>query len=532
MISSINILLAFLWVCSAVVDYSDFCYLWQLKEYRIDRMRDFMSTEQGKQFWRRYVMIWRSGIAIVIFFWPINSIPMLKYFLLAIFGFELFKNIYFGTKHKLRHPVFTKKALILIFGAIFIEGFLFVLTRDWTLLFLLMILRFFTLSVLVYLFMAPTLWMKKYYIGKASKKLSRYKKLTIIGITGSYGKTSVKNFLSHILGGKHRVIKTPKNINTEIGIANFIRQYDFSDVDIFVVEMGAYKIGDIKMICDMVKPKIGILTAISEQHLSLFGNIKQTQSAKYELLRSLPSNGLAVVNIDNPYCREFIHELKCKVYTFGVDLDFSPNCLIKDVAGDKDGLSCSGELNNNPWKLVTPLVGAHNATNLAPCILVANYLGLSNELIFEQCKTIERDDNTIKMYKYGNSTVIDDSYNSNFNGFCAALDILSTFSSASQRVVITRGILELGEKSDELHEKIGEEIAYVADKLIVINKDFEEPLRRGVGSKFNTEVLLIDDPEKLKAYITDLKNQNAAILFENRVPAIIHDEILNTNESK
>jgi len=532
MISNINVLIGVLWFASAIVDYSDFCYVWQWKDYRLDRMRDFMSTQRGKDFWRKYSLLWRSLIVIVVFFWPINNILTIKYFLIALFSFELIKNGYFFFKHKLPHPVFTKKAMLLIAVSLFVEAGLFAIMKDWSVPFLLMILRFFILSFVSILFLLPTRLAKKYIIKKAGKKIAKNKDLIVIGVTGSYGKTSVKTFLSHILSKKFKVIKTPKNINTETGIAFFILKNNFSDVDIFVVEMGAYRIGEIKMICDMVKPKIGILTAISDQHLALFGDIKQTQSAKYELLHSIPKDGLSVVNADNPLCREYLDDLDSEVLTFGLDEEQKPTCLIKDVQSTKDGLSCSNLIKGETINIKTALVGAHNVMNLAPCILVANYLGMSMQEIIEQSKTLEAPDKTLKIYKYGKSTIIDDSYNANYHGFCSALDVLSTFPSELERVVITNGIPELGSKSREIHEKIGGEIAYVADILVVVNKDFIKPLEKGVGEKYNTKVLFIDNANELVSFVKKFKDKETVILIESRVMPSVYEEIIsNKNES-
>ena len=279
------------------------------------------------------------------------------------------------------------------------------------------------------------------------------------------------------------------------------------------------------MICDMVKPSIGVLTAITDQHLSLFGDITQTQEAKYELLRSLPTNGLSVVNIDNKYCREFLHELKTNIATFGVENELTPTCLIKDVAASMEGITCSGMMDKKMWNLTAPLVGAHNAVNLAPCLLIAHHLGMNDTDIAEQCKTLKLPDKTMKIYKYGSSTVIDDSYNANYDGFCAALDTLSAFPSKF-KIVITNGIPELGKKSFETHEKIGEEISYTSDILVVVNKDFYEPLKKGVGEKFKTKVYLIEEADKLENFIDEFKDKDAVILIESRIQKSVYDKII------
>ncbi|MEK7065291.1 MAG: UDP-N-acetylmuramoyl-tripeptide--D-alanyl-D-alanine ligase [Patescibacteria group bacterium] len=522
MISPINLFIAFLWFLSAVVDYADFCYIWQLKEYRIDRFRDFLTTEQGKYFWIRYRLMWRSLIAIVIFFWPINDMVDVKYLLILLFIVDLAHALLKTFTKQMQRPVLTKKAIIIILASIFAEGMIFVILRDWTIFLLLLIVRFFILTAVVIVLQRLSNFIKNYYIRMAGKKLSFYPNLTIIGITGSYGKTSVKNFLTHILSGKYNTISAPKNINTDIGVAEFVLRTDFAKTNIFIVEMGAYKIGEIKKICDMVKPKIGILTAISEQHLSLFGDIKKTQQAKYELLLSLPADGLAVVNADNAYCRECLHEIKAPVMTFGIEPENNPTYLIENIKSGLNGTTWRRMVNGQETKVESPLIGEYTVMNVAPCALVALHLQMTIEQINAQIKTLPPN---IKISESAGRTVIDDSYNSNPDGFRAALDILNKFSSEKKRIIITRGMLELGERSDEIHRQIAEDIEFVADELVVITKDFVEPLRSPLNEKYRTNFVLKDNPIELLKYVKELRDTNCVILLENRVPWTIRREL-------
>lgn len=522
MISPINLFIAFLWFLSAVVDYADFCYIWQLKEYRIDRFRDFLTTEQGKYFWVRYRLMWRSLIAIVIFFWPINEMLSFKYMLIGLFMVDILNAGFEIATRQIRRPSLTKKAIIIILSSMLAEGLIFALLRDWTVFLLLLIVRFLILTAVVVVLQRLSALIKAYYIKMAGKKLSFYPKLTVIGVTGSYGKTSVKNFLTHILSGKYNAICAPKNINTDIGVAGFILRTDFAKASMFIVEMGAYKTGEIKKICDMVKPKIGILTAISEQHLSLFGDIKKTQQAKYELLLSLPDNGLAIVNADNAYCRECLHQIKAPVVTFGIEPENNPAYLIEDIKSGLSGTTWKRMVNGNETKVESPLIGEYTVMNVAPCVLVALHLQMTVEQINTQIKTLPPN---IKISESAGRTIIDDSYNSNPDGFRAALDILNKFPSDKKRIIITRGMLELGERSDEIHRQIAEDIEFVADELVVITKDFVEPLRSSLNEKYRTNFVLKDNPTELLKYVKELRDTNCVILLENRVPTAVRQEL-------
>ncbi|MBI5222336.1 MAG: UDP-N-acetylmuramoyl-tripeptide--D-alanyl-D-alanine ligase [Candidatus Magasanikbacteria bacterium] len=522
MFSPINWIIFFLWALSAVIDYSEFCYIWQLKEYRWDRFRDFLSTKQGRTYWVKYRLLWRSLVAIVIFFWPINSVPIIKYILIMLFAVDLSYNALKLYRSKLVRPKYTVKAMAIIIFAAGIEGAIFLIARDWILFLVLLIVRFLILTVAVLLLTRAFNLYKRYMVLKASRKLLEYPNLLVVGVTGSYGKSTVKKFLHHILEPKYHVIRTPRNINTEIGVAQFVLSTNLAGVEIFIVEMGAYRIGEIALICGMVKPKIGILTAINEQHLSLFGDIKKTQQAKYELLRSLPADGLAVINADNFYCREKVKELKCNVLSYGTDETRHPDCLIKEARSNLDGISFIAESRGKEHNFSSPIVGEHNIMNIAPCLLVAEKLEVSDEAIGRAVATLPP---SLKIFKYGECDIIDDSYNSNPDGFRAALDVLNKYPTEKKRIIITRGMLELGEKSDEIHERIGEEISIVADELVIITEDFVEPLGRGVAGRFKTTVVLKLTPADLLAYLQSLKKAPSVILLENRIPDSVMAEI-------
>ena len=527
MISPINILIGFLWFISAIVDYADFCFLWQLKEYRRDRFRDFMSTEQGRRYFLRFSFFYRFLALLVGILWPFNDVYNLKLIIILVLLFDLTGAIFRLFKHRLKRPKPTAKALGIVAASILFESIIFFMIRYWTFLFLLYLARFFLLTCIVAFFEVPTRISKKIIISWATKKMKKYPHITVVGITGSYGKSSVKEFAAHFLSQKFNVIKTPKNNNSEIGVAKFILKTDFSQAQFFVVEMGAYKTGEIQLICEIVKPKIGILTAIAGQHLSLFGSMKNIQQAKYELLRSIPADGLIITNADNPYCMELLSELNCKnVQTFGADPDNHPDCLITDIKTSVTGTEFEGTYLGRTGRVKTPVIGAHHAYNISAAVILALHFQLNKEQINKAFESLPTDiHGSLKIYSYGKATIVDDSYNSNPDGFKSALDVLTSFPSEKRRIVITRGMLELGEQSEELHEKIGEEIAFTADELVVITKDFIEPLKRGVGNKYRTEVLLKDDAEQLMAYIKLLKDENCVILLENRLPLGVYNEL-------
>lgn len=511
-----------LWGFSALMDYLDFASILQLKEYRLDRLRDFWKSQQGQRYVRRYGLLWRMLICMALLFWPINPNITIRYILLGLFSLDAVRLVYVLGTHKLRRPKATVKAGAIVATAFLLEVGLALYKHSWDAVFGLIIFRPFLIASITFLSNKITRQLKNWYIYRASRKLAKHPNLTIIGITGSYGKSTVKEYSSHILSKKFRVLKTPGNINTDIGVALFLLRQNLAEADVLVVEMGAYKIGEIDKICQMVKPKIAVLTAIIEQHLILFGSIKNVQTAKYELLRSIPADGLVVTNADNKYCTEYLTELTCQnQQTFGEESENQPTLLIEET-GFRNGFASGRYLyQGNSWHITAPVVGAHQISNLAPAVMVATHLGMSQEEITVACATLPAGDHGLRIFPFGQATIIDDSYNSNPKGFTAALEVMGSFPSSQSRVVITRGMMELGERHEELHETIAEEIAFYADTLVIITPDAATPLKRGVGrlhDKFHLSIEEIYEHTALRNYLLGLKETSSVILLENRIP--------------
>ena len=460
-----------IWVLVAILDYAKYGYAWQLKEYRWRNMRDYLRSKRGRQLVFN-PLAFRQGIA---------------------------------------RPRFTVKIILILLGSLSIEVLIIYFWKYWWVVILLLLFRFLIVSGVVVLMYIPTMLFKRWYIYLATAKLKKYKNLKVIGVTGSYGKTTVKEILAQVLSTKFLVIKTPEYINTEIGIARFILQEDFSKVQVFIVEMGAYNPGDIKIIAEMVRPQVGILTAINEQHLSLFGSLKKIQSTKYELLNILPANGLAIVNADCVLCMEFLNKLKSLSVTFGVKhpAQYQATNLTSNIFGIK--FQC----NNLYYESL--LIGQHNIINILPAIIVAEKLGMSANKIQQTIKRINLPLSNSILKKLGKAQMINDSYNANPDGFLAMLDLLKDLKKVNQKViVITRGINELGEESAKKHRLIGKYIAEVADVLVIISPDYEEYLRIGAGETM-LKIKTIFNGNELLQYIKELEKTDSLILFANKL---------------
>ena len=244
-------------------------------------------------------------------------------------------------------------------------------------------------------------------------------------------------------------------------------------------------------------------------------------------MEALPNDGLAIVNVDNELCREGLSRLNTKVRTYGSDSDCAPTVRIINVENMNGGGRIEGkvEFDNTIYTVDLPILGKHNFWNFVAAGLVAGHFGFTYDDIKDQTKNISLPERTLGEFEYGNCTIIDDSYNSNPDGFKAALAHLGTYSSTRKRVVITRGMLELGGKSEEIHEQIAGEIDFVTDVLVIINEDYSDSLQKGVVGKYRTDILLRYEDESLLKYIKSLKHTDSVILLENRIPQKVYNEI-------
>lgn len=310
------------------------------------------------------------------------------------------------------------------------------------------------------------------YWKEAEAILQSMPELKIVGITGSYGKTSTKHYLHRILSEDFDVLMTPGSYNTPMGVIRTVREMMKPYNSIFICEMGAKQVGDIKEICDLVHPQYGIVTAVGPMHLESFKSIENVQKTKFELVDALPSDGLAVINNDFEYCanRE-VDNVEAVRYCVGdsnsegcryvaEDVRYTPSGTEFTVKGP-DGFSLG---------LTTKLVGGCNISNLLAAVIIALKFGMKPEKIKRAVASIEQVEHRLSIKKTpGGITIIDDAFNSNPSGSKMALEVLSTFKKG-KRIVVTPGMIELGERQAELNEALGEEIAATCDVAIVVGE--------------------------------------------------------------
>ena len=522
----------FFWIFHILRRILLWLHFWQLKEYRIDRFLDGIGQN------KILLLPKSSSIAFFLaifypFFLKINlsflvGENIFKFFTFLFYAFFGAYSIYSFSKRKWSLPKFTKKTIIILSFIIFLVIFLLLLFKESLFLVLLIFEIIFPLflSFCVLIFQVPTYFAKRIIFRKARKKREGMKDLIVIGITGSYGKTSTKEFLAKIIGEKYNILKTEGNNNTEIGVAQTILKKLNKKHQVFICEMAAYKKGEIKTICDIAKPQIGILTGISNQHISLFGSLNNIINAKYELIASLPSDGLAIFNGVNKECLKLYQRTSIKkhIYSFsenGSDL-FASNINEGDSFLEFDMKAKSKNV-----KVKLNITGKQYIENFLGATLCALSLKMTLLQIKKEALKIEPESTIMKKIKSKNGVfVIDDSYSQNPDGVYAAINCLKNYS--KKKIVIMPCLIELGKSAPSIHKNIGKKIGEVCDLAIITTPYFFRELKLGakeVGMNEGKILFLKTSTEILKNLEGYFEKENV-ILLEGRIPEELKKAIL------
>jgi len=378
---------------------------------------------------------------------------------------------------------------------------------------------------------------KNYQIRKYKIKIDnlKSKNLKVIAITGSAGKTTVKNIVTKILKTKYKVLQTPKSYNTFYGITKVIN-YELDDsYNFFVVEVGAYKIGEIKEIMKFLQPDYSILTTINEQHIERFGNIKNTTQAKFEIIDYAPKDNIAFANATNKRIKNRItnNNIYKKVIQYGI-LQESMQQTRKNIGVDLLNYNYKVEpensvinftynnlqsqfkvkIKNNLYNFKTRMLGKNNAQNILVSALLCEKIGISKGTIQNTINSLKPLDNRLQIKKLKNYTLIENSYSSNVEGFKENIEIAKN-TKRELKVIVTGGIVELGFKEQEIHNKLGKKINTIFDYVFLVGKNSRtKALSKNIKKN---KVTFIKNTLDYKEQIEKLKLKDIVVLMENDI---------------
>ncbi len=376
-------------------------------------------------------------------------------------------------------------------------------------------------------------------INKAKKKFNSIRnQVTLIGITGSQGKTTTKELLYEVLKTKYKVAKTPENYNTDIGVSLAIMSEIQDDTEIFIAEMGAYKRGEIKKIVNSFTPDISLITDIDTQHIGIFGGRKELAEGKSEIVRYMRTNGLAVLNGDNEACREIADKLENFIILVSSDkgnflklnkIESPKRKYIKatNVKANNGSVSFTIKDNNEESKIRLVNFGKHLVNNVLEVIATATKLDMTiSEVVNALEKTkielprlsIDTGDN--------NTIIINDSYSSSYKGFIAAVEFMNEIpmDKNAKRIVITKGILELGREKKTIYKDLMNKIRKDIDILItsdsLLYKTFEE-------ENLNVEIIKVRTADDMIYKFREKAKPNDVVLLEGRLSPLVLQAIVS-----
>lgn len=488
-------------------------HIYQLNHYKVDAQINWIG--------RNILKLLIQSVIYVILILAINiDISIYSALTIGLLLLAIFINIPKKAKKPL---VYTSRVKRLIISTYILIGIAFLVIRQQNIILIISYVLMGLTPILVLLmdFINKPInnLVNRKYVNEAKKIIDEMPNLIVIGITGSYGKTSTKNYLYKLLSSKYNVLMTPKNYNTTLGVTMTIRNELKATHEIFICEMGATRVNDIKEICDIVKPKYGIITSIGPQHLESFKSIENVVKTKFELADSLPEDGIAFLNYDNNYIRE--HKISKKMVTYGIEKSKEKDYLAYEINATDKGLSFKmKDADTEEYTFNTKVLGKHNIVNISGCIAVASKLGIPMKTLVQRVKLIEAVEHRQQLIESGSDLIIDDAYNSNPSGAESALETLNMFE--GEKILITPGMIELGEKQYDCNYEFGKQAAKVCDHIILVGKKQTKPIYDGIMSmKYKKEKLqVVEDVKEGIKIARSLKTgkKRRVILLENDLP--------------
>lgn len=356
------------------------------------------------------------------------------------------------------------------------------------------------------------------YINDAMRMIDEMKSLDVIGVTGSYGKTSVKHILHTILSSKFSTLMTPESYNTPMGVTITIRNQLKPIHEVFIAEMGAKQIGDIQEICEIVHPKYAVITAIGPQHLETFGSLENVQKTKFEIVESLPADGVAFLNIDDKNIASYQVKNPCKIITYGID---HPEAYVraKEIVFNGNGSSFMVEVEDEEVQFQSKLLGKHNVYNVLCAIAVGLEMGIPLKKMAAAVQKVRPVQHRLELRKVNaHLTIIDDAFNSNPVGSKMALEVLKVM--PGQKIMMTPGMIELGQRQYDCNYDFGVLSADVCDYVILVGPKQTQPIQDGLQSVHYPKekmIVVANLNEGFKA-VNQVAKGNSFVLIENDLP--------------
>jgi UDP-N-acetylmuramoyl-tripeptide--D-alanyl-D-alanine ligase len=369
------------------------------------------------------------------------------------------------------------------------------------------------------------------FVDRAKRKLADVGPL-VIGITGSFGKTTTKACVDSVAELRGPSYATPASFNSYLGVVRAINEGLTSRHRSFVVEMGAYRRGDVAELCELVRPRIGVLTAIGPAHLERFGSIDAIEQAKGELAEALPPDGTFVTSADDERCVRAAGRTQARVLLFSTAQAPGAEITAHDISMAEGTTrftlrraSATGQPEETPVR--TRLLGRHNVANLLAAAAVGVSMELPLDAIARALARVTPPAHRLSpiLNRQAGIVVIDDAYNSNPVGAAAALEVLGSHS-ATRRVLVTPGMVELGEREEEENQAFGRRAAEVCDLVVLVGEERSRPILDGLHAAAfpDSQIHVVANTAEAQTLLAQTTRRGDVVLFENDLPDLYAED--------
>lgn len=474
-----------------------FAALFQQKEWRLDRLREHLRRDgwAGQLFGRIRPLSVLVGLLLL---GVTSSVGVANVWLFAIAGLSIVQI----ALRKQRYPRPTSKAMTLLATALLLDTVLITLNGRYSFLYILTLLQPFVLMAAWLLWKPVDFILKKQVMDRATRHRSQMENVTVIGIAGSVGKTTVKELIAHLLQDLKPLV-TPAHVNTEMGVAQWLLNNQSIDVGarhavpLLIIEMGAYRKGEIALLCDIAQPTIGVMTALGSDHVALFGSEEAIVEANGELIAALPSSGHAFMYGENKGCQQLAKTSPCPITLTGSD-----NLKPTHIKETETGL----EFSLGAYHYKVPLHGMHNLHNAILAIAVARHVGINDTWIIDLLKNFRPQAHTFSVQTEGDVSILDDTYNISPLSVGAALDWAAT-RKERPRVLLTSGLQETGSDEETYLRELGKKAAKSVERVIFTDAHGAQIFEKTFGK-----------PVEILSQTTDRVAKGSLILAVGRMP--------------
>ena len=364
------------------------------------------------------------------------------------------------------------------------------------------------------------------FVRRAERKLAEIAPLAI-GITGSFGKTTTKACVAAVAELRGPAYATPASFNSYLGVVRAINEGLSTKHRTFIAEMGAYRRGDVAELCELVHPAIGVLTAIGPAHLERFGSLDAIEEAKGELAEAIPEDGMFVTNADDERCVRAAKRTNARVILFSAagapDADLAATGIAMSDGATRFVLRRGSE----ETVVRTRLLGRHNVANLLAAAAVGASLELPLDAVGRALAQVSPPAHRLSpiLNRQAGIVVIDDAYNSNPVGAAAALEVLASHE-AERRLLVTPGMVELGEREAEENQRFGKQAAAVCDLVVLVGEERARPILAGLASASypDSQVHVVANATEAQALLAKTTRRGDVVLFENDLPDLYAED--------